>query len=288
MIDLELWAPVMLGGILAGGSTGLLGTYIVGMRIPFLGICVSHAALAGAVFGSLCGLDGQMLLLPALAGAVATALLLGLLDPAKIRADTNIVMGILFSLTMGLTFLGIGLFSRLDRSDSEVLSLLWGSLTFCTWKDVEQMAVIAVILLLFVLLLRKEMRAIMFSREQAAAAGIHVIAIWTIFLVLASTVLTINLKTVGGLMIYSLMINPTAAAFQLTKGHNKTLLLSILFGAGSGLGGFLISLLARIPTGASIVLLSSLLVAVACLISYLRRRFNSRFSTTGEAFHRCR
>ena len=274
IIDLELWAPVMLGGILAGGSTGLLGTYIVGMRIPFLGICVSHAALAGAVFGSLCGLDGQMLLLPALAGAVATALLLGLLDPAKIRADTNIVMGILFSLTMGLTFLGIGLFSRLDRSDSEVLSLLWGSLTFCTWKDVEHMAVIAVILLLFVLLLRKEMRAIMFSREQAAAAGIHVAAIWTIFLVLASTVLTINLKTVGGLMIYSLMINPTAAAFQLTKGHNKTLLLSILFGAGSGLGGFLISLLARIPTGASIVLLSSLLVAVACLISYLRRRFN--------------
>ena len=64
------------GGV-AGASTGLLGTFIVGMRIPFLGVCVSHAALAGAVFGALFGLSGPALLLPALAGATATALAFG-------------------------------------------------------------------------------------------------------------------------------------------------------------------------------------------------------------------
>ena len=47
MIDLVLWAPVMAGGALAGASSGVLGTFIVGMRIPFLGVCVAHAALAG-------------------------------------------------------------------------------------------------------------------------------------------------------------------------------------------------------------------------------------------------
>ena len=51
MLDFAYWAPVLVGGLVAGGSSGLLSVYIVGMRIPFLGVCVSHAALAGAVFG---------------------------------------------------------------------------------------------------------------------------------------------------------------------------------------------------------------------------------------------
>jgi len=77
MFDFVFWLPVMAGGALAGASSGLLGTFIVGMRIPFLGVCVAHAALAGAVFGSLGGLAGQALLLPALGASVLTALALG-------------------------------------------------------------------------------------------------------------------------------------------------------------------------------------------------------------------
>ncbi len=113
----------------------MLGTFIVGMRIPFLGVCISHAALAGAVFGSLCGLTGPMLMLPALAGAVATALLLGMLDVRSARIDSNVLLGMLFSLTMGLSFLGLGLFSVYGISDNEVRRLLWGSLNFCRWSD---------------------------------------------------------------------------------------------------------------------------------------------------------
>jgi len=45
-LDLAFWAPVMVGGLVAGSSSGLLSVYIVGMRIPFLGVCVAHAALA--------------------------------------------------------------------------------------------------------------------------------------------------------------------------------------------------------------------------------------------------
>ena len=64
MNGLLFWMPVLCCGALAGASTGLFGAFIVGMRIPLIGVCVSHAALAGAVFGSLCGLSSQMLLLP--------------------------------------------------------------------------------------------------------------------------------------------------------------------------------------------------------------------------------
>jgi len=266
MIDLVFWAPVMAGGLVAGASSGLLGVFIVGMRIPFLGVCVAHAALAGAVFGALCGVEGRALLLPALAGAVAVALLLGLLNPERARLDDNVVLGFLFSATMGLAFLGIGLFGVLGRSDNDVRSLLWGSLNFCRWREVRLMSASGLVLLGFVSVCYKELRAIMFSRQDAAAAGIHTTAVWTTFLVLVAGVLTVNFQTVGGLMIYSLVVNPAAAAFQLVRGCGRAMGLAMALGAASGLGGFLISAATDLPSGAVIVIFSSIMVAAAGLL----------------------
>jgi manganese/iron transport system permease protein len=272
MIDLVFWLPVVLAGTLAGASSGMMGVYVVGMRLPLLGVFVSHAALAGAVFGALFGLQGQMLLLPALAAALAAALLLGLLSPEHIRMDGNVLLGVLFSLSMGLSFLGIGLFSVFGRSDNEVRNLLWGSLTFCRWRDVRLVALTGMAVLLFVILFAKEMRAILFCRLQASAAGIHTGLVWTGFLILTSLVLTVNFQTVGGLMIYSLMTSPAVAAFQLARGHGAALVLATTIGALCGLGGFLIAALTDLPTGATTVILASLLVAIAVGINRLRFR----------------
>ncbi|NLX13855.1 MAG: metal ABC transporter permease [Phycisphaerales bacterium] len=259
------WIPVMLGGLISGASTGVLGVYIVGMRIPFLGICVSHAALAGAVLGSLAGMNGPWLLLPALAGAVLAALVLGMIDPHRMRVDTNTVLAVLFTLTMGLTFLGIGLMRNRGKSDNDILGLLWGSLLFCGWREVVLMLAAALALLIFIIACYKEMRAIMFDRQQAAAAGVHVGLVWTIFLILVSVVLTVNFQTVGGLMIYSLIVCPAAATFQLVKGYGRSLLLAACLGGISGLGGFLIAYQTNLPTGAIIVILASLIAALAAI-----------------------
>ena len=245
MLDLAFWAPVMVGGLVAGGSSGLLSVYIVGMRIPFLGVCVAHAALAGAAL---------------------TALALGLADPRRINMDPNIVMGLLFSVTMGLAFVGFGLFSVLGRSDNDVRSLLWGSLTYCRWSDVWLMLGATSALGLFVLAFGKEMRAILFSRTDAQAAGIRATGVWTGFLILTAVMMTVNFQTVGGLMIYSLITNPAAAAFQLVKGSGRAMLLASILGAASGLGGFLLSAATDLPSGAVIVLVSAAFVMLAAVL----------------------
>lgn len=271
MLDVVFWAPVMAGGALAGASSGVLGTFIVGMRIPFLGVCVAHAALAGAVFGGLAGLEGGWLLLPALGGAVVTALVLGLAEPHKIHLDDNTILNFLFSATMGLAFLGIGLYGVLGRSDNDVRSLLWGSLNFCRWSDVRLMLITTSALAVYIALFFKELRAILFSRADAEAAGIRATAVWTGFLILTATTLTVNFQTVGGLMIYSLISNPAAAAFQVARGCRAALLGSAAFGAASGLGGFLIAAATDLPSGAVIVLVSSALL----LASVAFRRWRS-------------
>ncbi|MBN1590560.1 MAG: metal ABC transporter permease [Pirellulales bacterium] len=272
MIDLVLWGPVLCAGALAGASAGVLGTYIVGMRIPFLGVCVAHAALAGAVLGKLAGFDGPALMLPALAGATLMALVVGMIDPERFRVDSNVVLGMLFSLTMGLAFLGLGLFDLYGVSKNDVLDLLWGSVLACRWRDCAIMAASTAVQLLFLAAFYKEMRAILFSRLHASAAGVRVTLVWTLFLIVTSLVVTVNFQTVGGLMIYSLLTNPAAAAFLLVRGYGRTLVVSGMLGAGSGVGGFLICKATDLPAGAMIVILSSLLVGVAAVVGRWRRR----------------
>jgi len=176
----------------------------------------------------------------------------------------------LFSLSMGVAFLGIGMYGTLGKRDHEVRNLLWGSLIFCRWSALGLMSLAGAGLLIFVILFAKELRAIMFSRELARASGVRVGLVWTLFLFLISLIMTVNFQTVGGLMIYSLMTNPAVAAFQLVRGHGRVLLVSVILGGVSGLGGFLISAATDLPTGAVIVVLSSLIVGSSAIVGRIR------------------
>ncbi|MDI9402157.1 MAG: metal ABC transporter permease [Limisphaerales bacterium] len=263
--SLLLWLPALLCGFLSGTTCGTLGAFVVGMRIPFIGICVAHAALAGAVFAALLGLEGQWLMLPALLTSGVTSLLLGVTNPRWIKMDDNVMMSVLFSATMGLAFLGLGLFAIMGRTDGDVRTLLWGSIAFCRWSDVWIMLTVGGLLAFFVAVFYKELQVILFSREIATSSGIRAGAIWGGFLLLTAMVFTVSLQSVGGLMVYSLVTNPAAAAFQLARGTLRCILLSAFFGMLSGLGGFIISAWTDLPSGAVIVLLSSAIVLLAAL-----------------------
>jgi manganese/iron transport system permease protein len=251
----DVFGLILVAAIVGGGSAGLLGVFVVGMRMPFLAVGAAHFALAGAVFGELAGLPHQPC---AFAGAIVGAAALG----AALRRrtmDPNLAIGVLFSLSMGLAFLGIGL---AEGPRSSLLGLLWGSLLFVNPSQLRWIMLCAVALVVFVLACDARLRALLFSREMAAALFNEGL-VFGLFLVLASAVITVNLETVGGLMLYSLISNPAVAALRLARSYEWALVLGVVFGAVSALGGFLFAYWFDLPAGACIVLVSSALVGLA-------------------------
>ncbi len=261
-----MFLPVVILAVLAGSSTGLLGTYVVGMRIPFVGVCTAHAAMAGLVFAQLLGLP---LFACGIGAAAVVAVLLARMDSARIHVDSNVALGILFALSMGLAFLGIGI---AKGPKTEMLGFLWGSLLFAGEKDCVVAGVVTAAVGGFLFLFNKEMQAILFSRTLAILSGVRVRLVWTLFLVLLGVVLTINLRTVGGLMIYSLLNNPAASALQVCRSYRSVLFASVLFGVLSAVGGFAVSYRLNLPTGACIVLFSSALFGLAVLWRIIFRK----------------
>ena len=248
---------IILAGAIAGASTGLLGVYIVGMRIPFIGTCISHAAMTGTIFAVIAGVNP---VLGAILLSVITSASLAVIDPGKLRIDNNVSLAILFSLMLGLTFLGIGL---MQDSRNEVLGLLWGSLLFVRKETVWSIGILALVLAVFCAVFNKELKAILFSRSIATTTGIHAGFVFTSFLILCGIILSVNLKAIGGLLIFSLITNPAAAAYQICRGHRAVVITSTLFGALSTVAGFMCSFYLDLPTGACIVILSTAIFA-AC------------------------
>ncbi|MBD3377270.1 hypothetical protein GF406_19740 [candidate division KSB1 bacterium] len=248
---------IIFAGAIAGASAGFLGVYIVGMRMPFIGTCISHAAMAGTIIATLFKFDPQA---GAIIFSVISAMSLAAIPPDKSRLDTNVGLAIVFSFLLGLTFLGIGL---MENSRSEIFGLLWGSILFVQMKSVIIIALAALMIIIFSLLFNKEMKVILFSRSIASATGVHERFVYCLFLAICGITLSVNLPIIGGLMIFSLITNPAAAAYLICKGHKTVIITSTIFGILSTIIGFFASFWLDLPTGACIVLVSTLVFGLS-------------------------
>ena len=266
---------VMLAGVIAGASTGLLGAFIIGMRMPFIGTCISHASMAGFIYGGLLAF-GNSALWPVLSSSggvlasVVAALSLATIREDKTRLDKNVGLAIVFSFMLGITFLGIGL-NQGSRND--MLNLLWGNILFVDKTRTIIIAVLSAVLGLFVVLFNKEMKILLFSRTIAAATGVHESFVYCLFLTLCGVILAVNLPLIGGLMIFSLITCPAAAAYQVCKGYVPVIITSAVFGMISALAGFLVSFYLDLPAGACIVIVSVAIFALATLYKNLTRHY---------------
>jgi len=171
-------------------------------------------------------------------------------------------------LTLGIAFLFIGL---IPNTRSAALDLLWGSILTNGSGDIILLAGIAFLVVAVVVVFYKEFQATIFSRNIALAVGIPATLVLYGIILLTGTTITASLRSIGGLLIFSLNLNPAAAAYQLTYNMKKMFVLAAVFGVLSGWIGLLASYLLDIPSGATIVITSSVIFGLAALFSPKRR-----------------
>lgn len=254
----------VLATLFAGIACSVVGALVVTMRLSFLGVCMSHAAFAGALLGLVLGLHPMSM---ALALSLIAASSLGpLADRGRLAPDA--ATGIVFSSFLGVSFL---LLALVPGPKSEALGLLWGSVLTATTANVYVLAVVACATVLAAWLFFKEIQTVVFSRELATSLGIPATAVFYGILVASGLTAAASLQSIGGLLVFSLMVNPAAAAYQLTYSLRKMFALSVFFGVASGWIGLALSWTLNLPTGALIALVSCGFFGVACLLSPKRR-----------------
>jgi manganese/iron transport system permease protein len=265
----------ILATFLGGIACATIGVFVVLLHMPFIGVAMSHAAFAGALLGVWLGFNP---LIGAFVFSLGAAAVIGpLADRGELSPETS--LGVIFSLMLGVAFLIIGL---IPSTRSEALGLLWGSVLTVTRGDIILLAIVAIIVVGLVVVFFKEIQATIFNRQIALAVGLPATVILYVILFMTGTTVTVSLNSIGGLLIFSLILNPAAAAYQLTYNMKKMFLLAAVFGVASGWAGLLLSYLFNIPSGATIVITSSVIFMLSAVFSPKRKvkRWHSRLSET--------
>ncbi|MDR1943961.1 MAG: metal ABC transporter permease [Synergistaceae bacterium] len=260
IFEYEFMRRAFIVGILLAVIIPCIGIVVVLKRLSLIGDALSHSSLAGVAAGLVIGINPIL-------GAVATCIAAALCIEAirrKIPQYADISLAVILSASVGMA----GVLSGFVKNAANFNSFLFGSvIAFSDFEMVLVVCVSVVVTLAFVLL-HKELFFIAFDERAARLAGVPVRAVNTIFTILTAVTISVASRTVGVLIVSSLMVVPVACAMQFRGSYKRTVVHSICFAVAFTAAGLYISYYAKLKPGGTIVLLG---VACLFLILFLRQ-----------------
>jgi len=243
---------ILLGSMLLGLSTGVVGTFAYLRKQSLIGDTLAHAALPGICIAFMLTevkSIGLFMIGAIVAGMIATVGIGWITRYSRIKPDA--AMGIVLSVFFGL---GIVLLTQIQHSSygnqSGLDKFLFGQAASMTSEDVYTMASVAVVLVLVCALLYKEFKLISFDSGYGRGLGFSVTMLEQLLLWLVTVAVVVGIQAVGVVLVAALLITPAVSARYWTDRLGVMAALSGLFGALSGAAGTWVSAgTEQLPTG---------------------------------------
>ncbi len=270
--EYDFMQRAFLVGILLAVIVPCIGIIVVLKRLSMIGDALSHTSLAGVAAGLILGVNPIL-------GAVATCIAAALGIEAirkKIPRYSEMSIAIVMSAGVGLA----GVLSGFVKNAANFNSFLFGSIVAISDFEVILVACISCAVLLAFVFLYKELFYIALDERAARLAGIPVGAINFIFTILTAVTVSVAARTVGALIVSSLMVVPAACAMQFGKSYKQTVVYSVLFAVIFTTAGLFLSYYLRLKPGGTIVLIGVLFFIVILL---LKKIFAGRVSAADKA-----
>ncbi len=255
----EFMRRALMVSALVGGVCGLLSCFMTLKGWALMGDAVSHAVMPGVVVAYALGLPFS---LGAFVFGVGSVALIGFIkQKSRIKEDT--VIGLVFT---GFFALGIVLVSKI-KSNIDLMHILFGSPLGISRSDVNQTLIISVIVILGLIIFRRDLMLYCFDATHARSIGINTGVLHYLLLTLLSLSAVAGLQTVGIILVVSMLITPGATAYLLTDNFDRMTILAVISSSFSSILGVYISYWSDIETGGSIVLVQTLVFLIAFLFA---------------------
>lgn len=263
ILQYEFVRNALLAAILVGIACGIVGTFIVIKRIVFISGGIAHAAFGGIGLGYLLGTNP---ILTAIPFSILSALCIGTLSKkAKISEDSAI--GIIWAAGMALGILFIGLSPGYAP---DLFSYLFGSILTVPLSDIILMLVIDLVIIAIFVLFYKELLAFSFDEEFSKISGIPTKALYLLLLCLVAFSIIVLIRVVGIILLIALLTIPTVIAKQFTDRLDRLMLASTVIAIILSVLGLWVSYLLDIASGATIVLVSSIVLLLSTILKKMK------------------
>jgi len=261
-LQYQFMQNAFIAAVLVSVACGIVGTYVVVKRIVSISGGISHAAFGGIGLGYLLGINPVVAAIPF---SILSAISIGLINK-RIKVSEDTAIGILWTTGMALGVIFINLSPGFAP---DLFSYLFGSILTVPDSDLYLMLVLDIIIVLTVLLFKREFLAISFDEEFSRTIGIKVEILYLLLLCLVALSVVVLIKVVGVILVIALLSIPAAISVQYTSSINRVMTYSVLLGIILNILGLWLSYIFNLASGATIVLV----LAIAFLISSLIKRY---------------
>lgn len=255
----------LLVSALAATACGVVGTFVVLRGMAFLGDAIAHSALTGMAVAFLLG--GSIFLGALLWAVPASLTITALSRRSGIRVDA--IIGVVFA---GGFAVGVIIISKVPHRAGDLTGILFGNVLGASWGDAMIVAVLAVAVLIIVRALYKELVFTTYDTAVAEAAGLPVRLLEYMLPLLVALTTVAALKTVGNVMVMSLLVVPSVTGTILARRMSSIMATSVIAALVAVVAGLYLSFYFDLPTGPTIVVVSVGLLLFVLLLSP-RRRF---------------
>lgn len=252
----------LLAGALVGVASALLGSFVVIRRMTFIGAGIAHSSFAGVVIGILAGFDP---LLSAMVFAVLTGLAIGFFAK-NYRIEEESAVGVFFPFSMAL---GILLLGFIKGYTPNIMGYLFGDILLVGSQEVYLAALAFALTILFLSIFFREMVFSTFDEETSKVIGINVDLVYYLFLFLTAFIIVVSIKIVGIILFSGLLVIPPLISLFFARNMKAYVAFSAIIGFISVTAGLLLSYFLNLPSGATIIAFSFILLLFSAIISKL-------------------
>ena len=233
-------------GILLAVIVPLIGVIVVLKRLSMIGDALSHTSLAGVALGLILGIN------PVVGAVVKCTVAAFSIEFIRKRIPkyAEISISIIMSVGIGLA----SVLSGFVKSATDFNSFLFGSIVAITDGELYLVLGISILVITAFLVFYKEFMYISFDEKSARLAGVPVRRMNFLITILTAVTVSVASRSVGALIVSSLMVIPVACAMQLAKSYRQTVIYAVVFAVLFTVIGLTLSYYLSLKPGGTIVL----------------------------------
>ena len=245
--DYKFMKNALLAIIIIAPLMGILGTMAVNNKMAFFSDALGHSALTGVALGVLFGIENEIISLLAF-GVLMALVITRVKNKGNASSDTVISVFSSTSIALGLLVLSYG------GGFSKYSSYLVGDILSVTPVEILSLLVVLIGVIVLWSLIYNKLLLISINRELAASRGVKTVLYENIFVVAVAVAVMFSIKSVGILLINSLLILPAATSRNIAKNSRSYLYMSVVISLLCGIIGLITSFYINTSAGATIVM----------------------------------
>ena len=275
LLQLPFVRTALLTAVVLGLIAGLLAPLVVARGMAFAVHGTSELAFTGGAAALLIGVDVG---LGAVGGAVAAALVFGLLGQRQRERDS--VIGVVLAFGLGLGVLMLALY---EGRSANRFGLLTGSIVSVDSTNLLLLGACATLVLAVLAVVHRPLLFASVDPGVAAASGVPVRMLGVVFAVLLGLTTALAVPVVGAVLVLAVLVTPGAAAAQVTSSPAMATLLAVLIAEVGLVGGTVLSLAPGLPVSGYVATTIFLCYLACRLVAVGRARRTRRRSALSAA-----